>query len=250
MKKLLCLGLIALFIASLILTSCGSSSTTPSSTEITVATYANVPPFESINKETNDIEGLDIDIMNAVAQKQGLAVIYKNKEWDPLISGMALGMYDAAISSIIITPEIKKDMLFSEPYFAAGQIVVVKKENTSITGKDNLTGLVGVQTGTNGETEVKKLKNVTAESYQEISAAILDLVRGKVQAVVCDNPVAIQYVAKNPDILKTAGDVFTDEDYVIAVAKGKTDLLKKINAGLQAIKAEGKIDQYSRKWLK
>ena len=48
---------------------------------------------------------------------------------------------------------------------------------------------------------------------------------GQVDAVVCDNPVALLYVGKNSDKIKTAGAVFTDENYGIAVAKGKTDLL-------------------------
>ena len=51
------------------------------------------------------------------------------------------------------------------------------------------------------------------------------------------------YVGKNPDKLKIVGDVFTDENYGIAVAKGKTDLLAKINAGVKAVKSEGLIEQ-------
>ena len=72
---------------------------------------------------------------------------------------------------------------------------------------------------------------------------------GQLKAVVCDNPLALQYVGKNPDKFKLAGKVFTDESYGIAVAKGKNDLLDKINAGLKAIKSEGLIDQFSGKWL-
>jgi polar amino acid transport system substrate-binding protein len=71
---------------------------------------------------------------------------------------------------------------------------------------------------------------------------------GQIVAVVCDNPVAAQYVVTNPDKLKTVGGVFTDEYYGIAVAKGKEDLLEKINEGLAAVLAEGIIKELEEKW--
>ena len=102
---------------------------------------------------------------------------------------------------------------------------------------------MGVQLGTTGDIEVQKIKAATAKPYDDIGLAFQDLMNGQVDAVVCDNPVALLYVGKNSDKIKTVGAVFTDENYGIAVAKGKTDLLNKINAGLKAIKAEGVIDQ-------
>jgi polar amino acid transport system substrate-binding protein len=203
-----------------------------------------------VNEQTKAIEGLDIDIMNAIASKQNLNVEFKNVSWDPLLAGMAQGMYDAAISSITITEERKKDMLFSEPYFAAGQLVVVQKSNTTITGKDKLSGQVGVQLGTTGDIEVQKIKTATSKPYDDIGLAFQDLMNGQVNAVVCDNPVALLYVGKNPDKLKPLGSVFTDEYNGIAVANSKKDLLNKINDGLKAVKNEKLIDQYSQKWLK
>jgi polar amino acid transport system substrate-binding protein len=97
--------------------------------------------------------------------------------------------------------------------------------------------------------EVEKIKSATLKTYDDIGLAFQDLMNGQINAVVCDNPVALEYVGKNPDKLKTAGDIFTDENYGIAVAKGKTDLLSKINAGIKAVKSEGLIQQLSKKWL-
>ncbi len=253
MKRLLWFLVIGLIISSLILTSCSSSSTpTPTSTatKIVVATDATWPPFESVNEQTKEIEGMDIDIFKAIAENQNLDVEFKNVAWDPLLAGMAQGMYDAAISSITITEDRQKDMLFSDPYFEAGQIVVVQVNNNTITGKDNLAGSVAVQLGTTGDIEVQKIAAATSKPYDDIGLAFQDLMNGQVDAVVCDNPVAMQYVGKNPDKLKIVGAVFTSEYYGIAVAKGKEDLLNKINAGLAAIKSEGVIDQAAATWLK
>jgi len=248
MKRFLWFLVVGLLLSSLILASCSSSPSTAN--KIVVATDATWPPFESINEQTKAIEGMDIDIFNAIAANQNLKVEFKNVAWDPLLAGMAQGMYDAAISSITITEDRKKDMLFSDPYFAAGQLVVVRLNNTTITGKDTLKGSVAVQLGTTGDIEVQKIQGAIAKPYDDIGLAFQDLMNGQVDAVVCDNPVALLYVGKNTDKLKTAGSVFTNENYGIAVAKGKVDLLNKINAGLKAIKSQGVIDQAAAKWLK
>jgi polar amino acid transport system substrate-binding protein len=249
MKKVCILVLLSLILASLILASCSSSGDQVSA-KITVATDATWPPFEYIDEQTKDIVGFDMDIMKAIAAKENLNITFKNVAWDPLLAGMAQGTYDCAISSITITEERKKSMLFSDPYFAAGQIVVVRSDNTDIKGKDTLNGQVGVQLGTTGDIEVQKIKAATTKPYDDIGLAFQDLLNGQIKAVVCDNPVAVLYVGKNAGKLKLAGSVFTDESYGIAVAKTKTDLLSKINAGLKAIKADGVIEKASTTWLK
>ncbi len=245
MKKLILLGISVLMLASLVFTSCSSGGTT----KIRVATDATWPPFEFVNDETSKIEGFDIDVMNAIAERENLDIEFVNVGWDALLAGMAQGTYDAAISSITITEDRKKEMLFSNPYFEAGQIITVLKSNTTITGKDNLTGMVGAQLGTTGAMEIEKIAGATLKNYDDIGLAFQDLMNGQIVAVVCDNPVALGYVGKNPDKLKIVGAAFTDENYGIAVAKGKADLLAKINAGLQAVIAEGLIEEFSAKWL-
>ncbi len=237
-----------LILLGLVLIGAGLASCGGTPTKIQVATDATWPPFEYVDDATKAIVGFDIDLMNAIADKANLDIEFVNVGWDALLAGMAQGTYDAAISSITIREDRKKDMLFSSPYYAAGQIVTVRKDNTTITGKDTLTGTVGAQLGTTGAMEVEKISTVTLRTYDEIDLAFQDLMNGQINAVVCDNPVAMQYVVTHPDRLKIAGTVFTSEFYGIAVAKGKTDLLNKINDGLQKVLDEGIIQTLEEKW--
>jgi polar amino acid transport system substrate-binding protein len=246
MKKFILLGLIVVILGSLLVASASCSS---GPLKVRVATDATWAPFEYVNDQTGQLEGFDIDLMNAIAEKANLDIEYVNVAFDALLAGMAQGMYDCAISSITITPERSQSMLFSIPYFEAGQIITVLKSNTTVTSKDNLSGLVGAQLGTTGAMEVEKLPNCTLKTYDDIGLAFQDLMNGQIVAVVCDNPVALGYVGKNPTVLKTAGDVFTDENYGIAIAKGNTDLKAKIDAAIQALIDEGFIAQLSAKWL-
>jgi polar amino acid transport system substrate-binding protein len=245
MKKLLWLVFIGLLTVSLVLGGC-----TKEATKIRVATDATWPPFESVNEQTKEIEGFDIDLMKAIAEKANLDVEFINVAWDPLLAGMAQGTYDAAISSISILPERQKEMLFSDPYFAAGQLIAVRSNNTTIKSKADLSGkTVGVQLGTTGNFEVNNIAGATAKPYDDIGLAFQDLMNGQIDAVVADNPLVLSYVGKNSTKLKTAGEVFSAENYGIAVAKGKEDLLKKINDGLKKVLAEGIIETLSEKWL-
>lgn len=241
MKKLVLLVLGLVLIVGM-LASCGGNAAT-----IRIATDATWKPFEYVN-DAKEIVGFDIDLMNAIAAKEGLDIEFVNVAFDPLLAGMAQGTYDAAISSITILPDRQKDMLFSNPYYGAGQIIVVQKSNTTITGKNNLTGDVGAQLGTTGAIEVGKIEGATLVNYDDIGLAFQALMNGQVNAVVCDNPVALQYVAANPDKLKIAGTTFTSEFYGIAVAKGQEALLAQINAGLEKVLGEGIIQTLEEKW--
>lgn len=245
MKKVLLFFTLGLMLVSTLLTAC--SSNTP--TKIRVATDATWPPFEYVNDQTKQIEGFDIDLFKAIAEKEGLELEFVNVGFDPLLAGMAQGTYDAAISSITITDSRQKDMLFSDPYYAAGQIIVVRKDNTTITGISSLSGNVGAQIGTTGAMEVEKVAAAKLKTYDDIGLAFQDLINGQIDAVVSDNWLSLGYVAKNSGVLKTTGEMFTSENYGIAVAKGKTDLLAKINDGLAKFKKEGGIETLSKKWI-
>jgi len=217
---------------------------------IRVATDATWPPFEYVNEKTKEIEGFDIDLFKAIAEKAGLEVEFVNVAWDPLLAGIAQCQYDVAISAMTITEDRKKEMLFSDPYFQAGQLVTVRKDNTDINSKDDLEGKVaGAQIGTTGSFEVEKIDGATLKIYDDIGLAFQDLINGQIDAVIADNPLALAYADKNPDKLKIVGEVFTTEDYGIAVCKTKADLLAKINSGLKAVKEEGLIDELIQKWL-
>jgi polar amino acid transport system substrate-binding protein len=242
------LTLISVFIlASLVLGACASSG---SQAPLKVVTDASWPPFEMVNESTKALEGFDVDLIKAIADKESMNIDIQNVPFDPLLAGMGTCQYDIAISAITITSDRAQKMAFSDPYFEAGQIVSVSIDNTDITGPESLAGkTVAAQIGTTGAIEVQKISGATLKTYDDIGLAFQDLLNGQVDAVVADNPLAIGYVGKNAAKLKTVGKVFTDENYGIAVCKNKQDVLDKINKGLAAVKSEGFLDQLTQKWI-
>lgn len=217
--------------------------------KIRVATDATWPPFEIVDETTKEIVGYDIDLFNAIAEKANLEIEFINTPFDSVLSGMGTCQFDAAISAMTITEERKKSFDFSDPYINAGQVVVVQLAST-ITSKDGLVGkVVGAQLGTTGEIEAKAIANTTVKPYDTVDLAFLDLANGQIDAVIADYPTALGFVAKSPDKIKAVGEVFTDESYGIAVCKGNTELVEKINAALKQLVDEGKLVELEEKWL-
>lgn len=246
MKSLIWLSCLMLLLLSLVVSSCA----TQTANKIRVATDASWPPFEYVNDKTKQLEGFDIDLMNEIAKKAGLRIEFVNVDFTQLLSSMAKCQYDAAISSITITNERKNVMDFSDPYIIAGQVVVVRKDSTDIQNKDKLGGKqVGAEINTTGAMEAGKIKDATLKTYAKIDLAYQDLMNKRIDAVIADNPVALAYVGKNPDKLKSVGTVFTSEYYGIAVCKTNKELLAKINSGLKTCLDEKLIDKLIDKWL-
>lgn len=216
---------------------------------VRVATDATFPPFEMVDEVTKELTGFDIELMEAIAEKAGLTLEWSNLPFDSVLAGLAQCQFDIAIAAITITDERKQEMLFSDPYINAGQILVVRlKEN--ITMLSDLEGkTVAAQLGTTGEIEAKKIPNVNYRPYDSYDLAFLDLANGQVDAVIADYPTALGFIAKNPERITTVGEVFTEESYGIAICENRSDLVDPINQALAALKAEGKIAELEQKWL-
>ncbi len=245
MKKIAHFWFVLVLLSSVLLSACQASAK-----KVRVVMDATWPPFETLDETTKLPVGFDVDLINAIASKEGMQVEIVNVPFDSALTGLSQCQYDAAISAITITDERKKSMLFSDAYFAAGQIVTVNINNTDIKSKDDLSGKkVGAMLGTTGAIEAEKIPNVKYSAYDTIDQAFLDVMNGQIDAVIADNPLAIGFVGKNPTKIKAVGSVFTDENYGVAVCNKQPDLLAKINKGLAAVKADGEIDQLVKKWL-
>ena len=243
-------GLIVSILLPVIIIASACTAAQPQKTRLTVACNAVWAPFEFVNEKTSQIDGLDPELMRTIATRAGFEVEFVNAGFDAIMAGVGQCSYDMAISSITVTEERKKSMLFSDPYFQAGQIVCVRLADNTINSKDDLAGkTVGGQANTTNITAASKIAGAKVRAYDRLDQAFQDLINGQIDAVITDYPVALSYAARNKDKLKTTGKVFTDEYYGIAICEKHAALLPKINAALKSLKDEGYIDQLVKKWL-
>lgn len=230
----------------LILTLCACTKNSPQQKVYLVGSDAAYAPFESQSADQK-IQGFDIEIIHAIAEKSGLAINVINTPWEGLFSQLESGDRDILISAITINEERKKVMDFSDPYFEAIQVIALP-QNSKVQSFEDLKNLkVGVQTGTTGDDIVSKLlgkTNSNIKRFESTPLALQELRNGGVDGVVADNGVIANFFKNNSNSFKTLSDTkFNKEHYGIAVKKGRADLLKKVNDGLAAIKKDGTYER-------
>lgn len=220
---------------------------------LTVATDAAFPPMEFVD-ENKDLVGFDMDLLNAIAERQDMEITYKNTAWDGIFAGLESGDYDAIISAVTILPEREEKYDFTDPYINAGQAIVVTADETEIAGEADLSGrVVGAQIGTTGATAVENTEGAELKEYDTIDLAFLDLVNGNVEAVVVDTPVAADFALTSDQFegkLKIVGEPLTEEYYGALVRKGENaKFISRFNDGLAQVKEDGTYDEIYNKWI-
>lgn len=219
---------------------------------ITFASDATWPPMEYLDKN-NNIIGFEIDLINAIAKEANFKVKILSTPWDGIFDGLLHNEYDAILSSVTITEERKKLMDFSIAYINAGQVFIIKKENNLLFKQDNISNkTIGGQIGTTG---LMKLKDTNAfiKPYDEIVFAFDDLKDNKIDAVICDLPIAAAFSKLNrnyANLFSIILPTYTDEYFGIAVNKSRKSYLVMINTGLEKIIENKIIDTIYAKWFR
>ena len=242
-----------------LIVSCGGGGESSDSAEapagggdsvLSVGTEPGFPPFESVSA-SGDIEGFDIDLMNAIAEKSGKTIEFQSLPFDGLIPALQSGSIDAAISGMTITDERRETVDFSNPYFKAGLAIAVQKGNTDIETLDDLQGKrIAAQIGTTGADAANSVEGATVTTFDSAPLALQELANGNVDAVVNDAPATLDAIATgNIPNIEVVGQLLTEEFYGIAMPQGSANL-EAINTGLEEVKADGTYAEIYQKWFK
>lgn len=253
MKKLFRAALVAAMVVSL--TACGSkesgnsnSSDNTGSDVLIVGTEAGFAPYEYM--EGDQVVGIDMDISNAIAEALGKKLEIKNMDFDGALVAVQQGKVDFVAAGVSIDEERKKNMDFSDYYVDNTEVVVVNKENPTVSNIDDLAGkVIGVQQGNIADIWCSNEENVVPKEikrYTKFVQAAEDLANGKIDCIVMDQYPAEDLVKANDKLTILEGELFQDQ-YAIAVKKGNTELLDQINAVIKQLKEEGKIEEFTAK---
>ncbi|UJA19660.1 basic amino acid ABC transporter substrate-binding protein [Thermoleophilia bacterium SCSIO 60948] len=257
-------ALLAVLIATLGIAACGDDSSDDSGSsgdsgsadlglntegELLVGTDAPFPPFEIGTPDSGDFSGYDIEVMNAIAEKLGVEPTYQNTSFNTIFRDTAAGQFDIAAAASTITPEREQTVAFSDPYYEAQQALVVPVDS-DIASVDDLSGaIVGVQDGTTGETYASDETDAgEVRPFPQGPDAIAALANGQVDAVIIDQPVAVDAEEQNSDVTLVE-EIQTDELYGFAMAPDNTALIEAVNGALDDLKSDGTIDDLYEKYF-
>jgi len=219
--------------------------------DVSVASDIAYPPFE-FEKDGEPV-GFDIDLLDEIGKRAGFKPEYQNVGFDGIIGGLSNNQYDVVISAMTITPERKKRIDFSDPYFNADQSLLVPSDG-GIGSVDELgDATVGVQIGTTGEIKANEFKDqgkITGEvrTFDTIEDAFAALNNGQIEAIINDLPVSQDEVNGSGGKLEIVQVIATGEQYGIAFPKD-SDMRQDVNKALAEIKEDGTYEEIYKKWI-
>ena len=220
------------------LTACGGGAAKGNT--ITFGTNAEFPPFEYVtsNGVIGEYDGIDMVIAKQIAESNGMTATMENMEFDSLLVALQNGQIDAVIAGMTATDERRETVDFSTPYYTATQVMIVREDSDITSATDMADKKICVQN-----------MGYTYEAFKKGTEAVMELVNGKCDVVVIDSATAQKYVGDNEG-LKIVEDpsAFESEEYAIAVQKGNTELLDKINSAIDKMLADGTINELAAKY--
>jgi glutamate transport system substrate-binding protein len=234
----------AVAVMALTLAACGSSSSSSGGSAFKVGIKFDQPGLGL--KAGSDYTGFDVDVAKYVAKALGHDP--SDIEWVQAPSAdretlIQSGQVDMVVATYSITDARKKQVSFAGPYFVAGQDLLVKADNTTITGPGALVGkkLCSVTGSTSAQAVKDRYPGVQLQEFGTYSECVTALGSGGVDAVTTDNAILAGYAAQPAykGKLKLVGKTFSEERYGIGIKKGDTATCKKIDTAIQKMIDDG-----------
>lgn len=209
------------------------------------------PPFEAADE--SGVFGLDVDLAKALAADLGLQTEFVLFGYDGLYDALATGQVDVLISALVIAPERTEDFAYSDPYFNAGEILIVPAEEVTISRMADLNGrTLAVELGALGHVEAiawaKRLPNLTVVPYPTADEALTAVMNNEADAALVDAISGRLFLRQTAGLKRTAVPV-TVEPFALVTRIGDRRLLTELNNSLARLQSSGQLDEMTNHWL-
>jgi len=250
--KLLVTGIAAFSCVCILAVPCALAQRT-----LVVAVDGDWAPMK-MKDDKGNLTGYEIDMITAIGTEAGFGVSLVEVPWESIFNGLDAGRYDAVMASVSVTEKRKEKFDLTRPYFSAEQLLVVRKSSLteSLKGKT-----IAAFEATTGSAVLDKSESVEKRFYPltDTGMPFKDLAEGRLDGVLCDTPVAINYsflkdefkgkfaIASEKTVL---GKPSATEDYVIVVKKGNAEVLALLNRGIETVSRKGTEAALKAKWIR
>ena len=197
-------------------------------------------------KEGNEYTGFDVAVAKYVADKLGTAeddiqfVQAPSAQRETLLE---TGQVDMIVATYSITDSRKEKVGFAGPYFIAGQDLLVRSDDDSITGPESLDGkrLCSVSGSTSAQNVQEEVPGVNLQEFGTYSECVSALVSNAVDALTTDDTILAGYASQDQykGKLKVVGAPFSEEKYGIGIAKGDVEKCEQINDAISEMISDG-----------
>ncbi len=217
--------------------------------KIVIGVKFDQPGLGQKNPVTNQVEGFDVEIAKQIALGifgGNINDIDSKIEFRESITAnrevfIENGTVDMVVATYTINDARKQRIDFAGPYYVAGQDIMVKANDTSIRGVNDLAGTktCSVRNSTPAANIKRLVPTADLTEFDQYSDCVQALRDNRVTSVTTDNSILLGFVAASPTEFKIVGNKFTDEPYGIGVKRGDDAFRTFINDRLDAIYANG-----------
>lgn len=198
-------------------------------------------------KSGNDYTGFDIAVAKYIATELGKTPQFSEAPTPQRETLLKTGQLDYIVGTYSITDKRKQEVSFAGPYFIAGQDLLVRANDSSITGPDSLKGkkLCSVKGSTSAQNVQKDYPGVQLQEYDTYSKCAEELVNGTVDALTTDNTILAGYASQQQYAgkLKVVGKTFSEEKYGVGLKKGDTAMCQQITDALKKMISSGEWEK-------
>lgn len=257
MKKF-CVSLMALTMAILVLTGCGSAKAsegglTLKKDTLTVGLEIGYPPMEYFAEDGSTPIGFDVELATALSEEMGMKLELVDTAWDGIFAGVDADKYDVIISTVSYTEDRNNNYLLTKPYIANAPVLVVPKESDIASIEDLVGKTVAVQMETTADYLIQGYVadglSTDLRQYEKVINAFDELKAGRADAVCTDSVVAAFYLGDEASNYKTVWQAPESEPIVMCLKKGNTELKDKLESSLDALKENGKLGEIAVKYF-
>jgi len=212
-------------------------------------------PFTFLDIKTQKIQGMMVDVIDAVGQEAGFTPQVTAVDFASLIPSLRSNRIDIISAAMLSTPARSKVIDFSDPVFPYGEGLIVNKDDDTDYSQD-LTEtedkVIGAQQGTIYLDQLRKMDGIgEIRVYDSLADLMREAQLGRIDAGVGDKPImAYQMSQGKYDALKFANGYESQfgGSISLGVRKGDEALLTRINEALATLKDNGEIDRLAKKW--
>lgn len=265
-KKKISLLISGVLTLGMVLSGCGSGSSSQASSgskaasntlleqikssgKIRIGTEGTYAPF-TFHDSTGKLTGFDVDIAEEIASRLGVKAEFVETKWDGMFAGLDAKRFDAVVNEVSIKPDRQEKYDFSDSYIVSKAVLIVRDDNKDITKFEDLKGKKAGQSLTSNLGQIAKSNGADIVQIDGFNQAIDLLTSKRIDATINDSLSFLDLKKQKPDTpIKVVAEQQNAEQSAIMFNKGNKELVDAVNKALADMKSDGTYLKISNKWF-
>lgn len=226
-----------------------------SSGELRVA-FADSPPMQSKNPVSGTWEGFNVDMATDLASALGVKLTMVDASWATLVNGLLAGQYDIIMASTFATAERAQQVIFTDTYITAGEVVLVHRDSPLTTHAElnSANSTLTVTSGTTNERTARQMfpdAQIQSIASDNVTLTFMEVGNKRFDATVTDENLARRFLRENPQVplrVLEPERILNNARRAYAIKPGEYHFLNFLNNWIQIQSLSGRMDEHKATW--